>query len=155
MKRSSLQRRGELRPMSRRQMHWQREFNAAKPTVFRRSQGVCEAKTDVCHGFAQHVHHKLGRVGPTVNHAENLMHVCHGCHRWIHLHPLISYQRGWLLKRNTMLSLVSRPISGDASGSGHGTQGDPAAGSAGAQPPPLVTAGPLATAATAAFEEEI
>lgn len=59
-----------------------------------RSDGWCEAQP--CVNRADHLHHrKLRRFG---NHsALNLLHVCSFHHQWIHDHPAMSYENGWLL----------------------------------------------------------
>lgn len=59
----------------------------------------CEAKTEACTGRAEHRHHLQGRVGEGVDEREATLDVCAACHRWIHDHPKISYERGWLLRR--------------------------------------------------------
>lgn len=88
-----------LRPMSTRQQRFNAEFERSKPTVRHRSGGFCEARTPACTGFASEFHHRAGRVGAGVNLPGMLLHVCGGCHRYAHAHPIESYERGWLLKR--------------------------------------------------------
>ena len=33
---------------------------------------------------------------------ENLLDVCHACHGWIHNHPAISYEHGWMKHREVV-----------------------------------------------------
>lgn len=93
------QRSSGLSPMGRKAQRFAAEFEAAKPTVLLRSGGFCEARTPVCTGFGQHVHHKAGRVGKGVNKPEMLLHVCFACHSHIHGNPAESYEHGWMCKR--------------------------------------------------------
>lgn len=142
MKRHSpLRRSTPLIAVSKRQRRFNAEFERAKSPVMLRSRGACEARTPMCTGAGEHVHHISGRLGPAANDPDNLLHVCFACHRYLHAHPLEAYHAGWLVKRNTIVSsLPSLPTEkpstatlrdtvdgGDVSGSGHGTQGDSAA----------------------------
>ena len=71
---------------------------SSRDAVLTRSGGRCEAATPVCMCRAVHVHHLAGRS----SHApSNLLHVCSACHAFIHANPSISYQHGWLRRRNT------------------------------------------------------
>lgn len=88
-----------LRPMSAKAQRFQAEFNLSKSVVAKRSGGFCEARTSACTGFGEHFHHRAGRVGPGVNLPGSVLHVCVSCHRYLHSHPLESYDRGWLVKR--------------------------------------------------------
>lgn len=85
--------------MSKRRQLFENEFNRAKTVVILRSGGFCEARTSACSGFAEHVHHRAGRVGRDVNTPEMLLHVCFRCHEYLHRHPLESYAQGWLVRR--------------------------------------------------------
>jgi hypothetical protein len=76
---------------------YETEFHKVKPIVKARSKGVCEAKTEVCERAAVHVHHRKLRSQGGSNDPVNLIDVCFACHNWIHLHPAISYEQGWLL----------------------------------------------------------
>lgn len=58
----------------------------------------CEARTDVCVGRASHRHHVLPRSGGG-NDATPHLDVCAPCHTFIHEHPALSYERGWLQRR--------------------------------------------------------
>ena len=75
------------------------ELRAARKVVHDRSGGFCEAHTPVCDHVAQHVHHKAGRKGVGAHSPSNLLHVCNGCHSYIHEHPQESYEAGWMLRR--------------------------------------------------------
>lgn len=92
-------RRSRLRRMSATAQKFAAQFEQAKVIVASRSQGFCEAQTSACSGFGQHFHHRAGRVGPGVNLPGMILHVCWRCHRYLHTHPLESYERGWLVRR--------------------------------------------------------
>ena len=53
----------------------------------------------VCTVQPVHRHHKRGRVGPDVDKREHTLDCCGPCHRWVHAHPAVSYERGWLERR--------------------------------------------------------
>lgn len=59
----------------------------------------CEVGADGCEGRAVHRHHKRGRVGPDADDRDHTLDVCAACHRHIHAHPTLSYERGWLERR--------------------------------------------------------
>jgi hypothetical protein len=62
-----------------------------------RCKGRCEAKTPVCTGVLEHLHHKLMRSQGGPHTPENLLACCNACHGFIHKHPELSYQQGWLI----------------------------------------------------------
>lgn len=103
MKRSPLARRTPLRasaPIKQRSVKKRRtdaSLDAVTPALIARSGGMCEARTTVCAGVAVHRHHVLRRPHTAGAHVlDDLMHVCHPCHDWVHAHPAVSYEAGWL-----------------------------------------------------------
>jgi len=94
MKRSPIRRR------SSRESKRLRLYEQARAVVYERSGGSCEAKTPWCLGACQQVHHRKGRDGDLIDNTELLLGVCSMCHDYIHGNPAISYERGWLIKRN-------------------------------------------------------
>ena len=68
---------------------------ATRKQVHERSEGLCEAKTNACTKYAEHIHHiKLRR---SKDHSlDNLLNVCNACHTYIHLNPSKSYEAKWL-----------------------------------------------------------
>ena len=64
--------------------------------VLERSHGLCE----IAHGphvhKADHLHHILMRSQGGKHDADNMIHVCHEWHTYIHANPAISYEEGWL-----------------------------------------------------------
>ena len=70
-------------------------------SVQKRSGGRCEAATPDCTHRAEHLHHRLMRSQGGPDRAANLLHVCAACHRFIHDNPAMSYETGWLLRRNS------------------------------------------------------
>ena len=80
----------------------QRRLTTAKAEMRGRSGGWCEAITPECpygrhHGV--HAHHLLPRSRGGLHEADNLLHVCHAAHRWIHDHPAEATARGLLVVR--------------------------------------------------------
>lgn len=65
-----------------------------------RSQHFCEALIPKagCNGRGEQMHHRQMRSQGGQHLVVNLIHVCHLCHSWIHMHPAISYTNGWLVK---------------------------------------------------------
>src|SRR5436190_24330401 len=45
-----------------------------------------------------HNHHRKRRSQGGDNSHENLMRICVGCHIFVHEHPDLSYEKGWLVK---------------------------------------------------------
>jgi hypothetical protein len=77
-----------------------RRYEQARAVVFERANGYCEAGTPNCRGRMDQVHHRQGRDGDLIDDVDRLLGVCWSCHRYIHSNPSLSYERGWLLKRN-------------------------------------------------------
>lgn len=68
--------------------------------VIARADGHCEAMIIAagCTGRAEHLHHRKLRSQGGEHTVENVVHICHRCHRWIHHHPAQSYEWGLLVK---------------------------------------------------------
>jgi hypothetical protein len=77
-----------------------RRYEKARANVAERSGFRCEARTPKCVGTLHQVHHRKGRDGDLVDDETLLLGVCIFCHSYIHENPAISYQQGWLVKRN-------------------------------------------------------
>ena len=60
--------------------------------------GPCEARTDVCTGRAQHMHHRKLRSQGGKDEASNYLSCCSSCHGFIHARPAWSYERGLLVR---------------------------------------------------------
>ena len=75
---------------------------ATREAVRLRSRGWCEVGSLGCHMKAVHMHHRLQRSQGGGHGADNLLHVCRACHDLIHAEPQWSYERGWLLHRETV-----------------------------------------------------
>lgn len=69
-----------------------------KDLVLRRSGGRCEARTPVCTEHAVHFHHRILRSKGGRGTIDNCLHVCAACHTWIHGHPKVSYEQGWMIR---------------------------------------------------------
>lgn len=72
----------------------------AKMLLLARSGGKCEVRIDGCREWGEHFHHILRRSQGGPGTADNGLHVCRNCHRWIHDHPAHSEEHGWL-RRST------------------------------------------------------
>lgn len=77
-----------------------RRYQTARYIVAERSNGSCEARTPDCRGLADEVHHRKGRDGDLVDDVDLLLGTCWACHRFIHSNPALSYERGWMIRRN-------------------------------------------------------
>lgn len=76
---------------------------AVKSALAERSGGLCEARaSSTCGRYAQHPHHRKLQSQGGEHTLENLLAVCLQCHAWIHAHPAISYERGWLVRANEL-----------------------------------------------------
>ena len=71
-------------------------WRKARTAVLERCGGICEARGVGCVGVAVHVHHICRRSQGGTNDLSNLLGLCFVCHQWIHKHPAISKERGWL-----------------------------------------------------------
>ncbi|WP_288833730.1 HNH endonuclease [uncultured Corynebacterium sp.] len=68
--------------------------------VTERAQGMCEIMSPDagCNGRAEQLHHRKLRKQGGEHTVENLVHICHHCHNYLHAHPAIAYTNGWLVK---------------------------------------------------------
>jgi len=73
-----------------------RLYGKARTQTFIRAAGVCEAFTPACTRYATQCHHVLPRARGGKHEPANLLLVCLSCHEFIHAHPAISRQAGWL-----------------------------------------------------------
>lgn len=100
MKQTPLRRNTPLRPSQTNfRSRWNPALRKAKKDVRSRSNGRCEARTPVCTGRGEHVHHIQLRSQGGLDVIGNLIDVCLACHVHIHDHPAWSYERGLLRKR--------------------------------------------------------
>lgn len=77
---------------------------AARAAVTARSGGLCELALEPCTVKATHHHHRLLRAQGGKDVEDNFLHLCERCHSWLHAHPEVSYQRGWLVRSTDDLS---------------------------------------------------
>lgn len=66
--------------------------------LFDRSEYACEANTPDCIGQGQKIHHRRLRRQGGGDELDNLLHVCNPCHLFIHAHPAMSYDAGWMIR---------------------------------------------------------
>lgn len=94
-------RRTPIKPVSDRRRKRDAGYRDACRKVWARAEGRCEAITGMrCTGRHEHTHHIAGRVGPDPHAIAGLLAVCLPCHDYIHAHPAVSYEHGWMRKRN-------------------------------------------------------
>jgi hypothetical protein len=89
-----------IRSVSRKELSRRADLTRFRRDVRVFAGGLCEARiSPVCAGNGSQAHHRLprGQGGPDL--ASNGLWVCASCHAFIHAHPAISYERGWLLRR--------------------------------------------------------
>jgi hypothetical protein len=92
--------RSPIRSRSKKETERLRKYEKARAIVFERANGYCEANTPACRGAMDQVHHRQGRDGDLIDDVSRLLGVCWACHNHIHGNPAVSYERGWLLRRN-------------------------------------------------------
>lgn len=51
-----------------------------------------------CTFKAQHIHHRKMRSQGGGHTPSNCVLICYRCHDWIHKHPAVSYERGFLVR---------------------------------------------------------
>jgi hypothetical protein len=79
-----------------------KEWAEERMKVHVRSSEICEVK-ETCRDLAGraaravHVHHRHLRKHGGSDYAENLLDLCDACHKWVHAHPKVSYENGWLI----------------------------------------------------------
>lgn len=94
-------RRTRIRSVSAKRRRRDRAYQAARAAVFERAGGRCEARASfACTGRVEEVHHVAGRGGEDPHRLSNLLGVCSPCHDHIHRYPQLSYDRGWMVRRN-------------------------------------------------------
>ena len=94
-------RRSPVRRQSARRRRRDATYPAARKQVFSRAEGMCEAQAIwACERSGHQVHHIAGRGGRDPHNPEGLLLVCAPCHAYIHANPQLSYERGWLRRRN-------------------------------------------------------
>ena len=70
---------------------------AVAQAVIDRADGRCEVMNfPVCVGQAGPIHHR--KISGREHSVENCVHICKPCHDWIHAHPAVSYEQGWLIR---------------------------------------------------------
>ena len=94
-------RRSPVRRQSARRRRRDAVYPAARKQVFSRAEGMCEAQAIwACERSGHQVHHIAGRGGRDPHNPANLLLVCAPCHAHIHHNPALSYERGWMVRRN-------------------------------------------------------
>jgi 5-methylcytosine-specific restriction endonuclease McrA len=105
MKRSALSRRTPLRAIGKRSRLRDKEWKVNRALAMERAGGVCEYDGLVDQGYwrcaaaAVHVHHLLPSSAGGSHSITNLRALCVEHHDFIHAHPTVSYENGWLISR--------------------------------------------------------
>ena len=90
-----------MRAVSKRRQKRDRNYPKARQAVHDRAGGMCEARSTIqCQAVGADAHHLAGRLGDDPHRLDNLLWVCDHCHRFIHSNPQLSYERGWMVRRN-------------------------------------------------------
>ena len=92
----TLARRTGLSPMSPKRRSTVANYNRVRRDVELRAGGRCEIRSPVCLFQGAECHHRLPRSAGGQDTLENCAWTCSGCHRWLHEHPAIAYECGWL-----------------------------------------------------------
>jgi 5-methylcytosine-specific restriction endonuclease McrA len=107
VKRSSLSRRTPLRAIGKRSRLRDKEWKVNRALAMERAGGQCEYDHPGrirdepwrCHRAAVHVHHLLPSSAGGSHRPSNLRALCLEHHDFIHAHPTVSYENGWLISR--------------------------------------------------------
>lgn len=121
---TGLTRRPMTRRVSPRTKSYGEDLDEVRPVIVARSQGRCEApgfverwvrsgrcdgldsalvdealvafiaRREECAGVARHIHHRKYRTRLGTNHPDNLLHLCGGCHDFIHKNGRLSNALG-------------------------------------------------------------
>lgn len=76
------------------------EFSAkTKWLADERAGNICEAGSPWCTRVIRTHHHRLMRAQGGMGTLENCLACCTACHNFIHGHPKIAYENGWLIRR--------------------------------------------------------
>lgn len=90
-----------MKPVSAKRRRRDAVYPDRRVDVYERADGRCEAMTGPrCTGRCEQVHHLAGRGGPDPHRLDNLLGVCHPCHRWIEENRTEAYELGLLVRRN-------------------------------------------------------
>lgn len=93
-RRTPLKTRSRIKPKVKDRTVW----DDTRQAVSFRARGFCEVGADSCSTLGHEAHHVRMRSQGGSDDPENLLWVCRACHSFIHLHPAISYDRGWLAR---------------------------------------------------------
>jgi 5-methylcytosine-specific restriction endonuclease McrA len=104
VKRSPISRRTPLRAIGKRSRLRDKEWKVNRALTMERAEGRCERQLSPagwsrCSNTARVVHHILPSSAGGTHARSNLMALCVECHDFIHAHPTVSYENGWLISR--------------------------------------------------------
>ena len=93
--------RSGLRPQSARRRKRDAGYPSSRKAVYERAGGLCEVQANWrCERHGHQVHHIAGRQGPDPHNPDGLLLCCRPCHELIHAQPSLSYENGWMVRRN-------------------------------------------------------
>ena len=101
MKRTPLRRKTPLRSRGRKAAREKPALDAFREALRARSGGLCEARTPACpprRHEGVHANHVRRRSQGGTHDAANGLLLCAAGHQWIHEHPAMSFERGWLAR---------------------------------------------------------
>lgn len=79
-------------------MSKQRMPAAVAEAVLERADGACEGMVrGVCVGTGGHLHHRMMRSQGGRHTVENLVLLCHACHKYVHDNPAFGYKSDLLI----------------------------------------------------------
>jgi 5-methylcytosine-specific restriction endonuclease McrA len=83
-----------LPKMSERRKAFEAEMNALRGRLSERCGSLCERCGE---SPATDIHHRLRRSQGGDNSLDNLAYLDRGCHRFLHDHPTLAFETGWLV----------------------------------------------------------
>jgi len=93
--------RTRLRAVSDRRRRRDSGYPSSRKAVYERANGLCEVRANWrCERNGHQVHHIAGRSGPDPHRLANLLLCCRPCHELIHAQPSLSFEQGWMVRRN-------------------------------------------------------
>ena len=92
--------RAPIRKRSKVMTERMKEYNEKKAD-FLRIQRLCERcfASLGLHTPSTEIHHQNGRSGDNLLNTDTWVALCRSCHRWIHDHPALAREGGWLAEK--------------------------------------------------------
>lgn len=98
---ASLSTRTPVKAVSDKRRRRDQAYEGARQAALSRAGGRCEIiALPSCIQRGEQVHHVAGRGGRDPHRLSNLLVTCHVCHTFVHENPALSYEKGWMARRN-------------------------------------------------------